>query len=143
MTVIDTVGLFDTHIKGQDPIFSEIETYLNNYTKSLNLILFVSKKGRFTAEKEMFDFFRSKFKTDISPISALAITSCVTKTRCKRDLGTPAIWGPRPKNASDVGTPFDPISLAVQGSCQRRGDPLMRARWTMTAIDESGLDDDR
>ena len=63
--------------------------------------------------------------------------------RCKRDLGTPAIWGPRPKSASDVRTPLDPISLAVQGSRQRRGDPLMRAGWTMTAIDESGLDDDR
>ena len=62
---------------------------------------------------------------------------------CKRDLGTPAIWGPRPKNASDVRTPLDPISLAVQGSRQRRGDPLMRAGWTMTAIDESGLDNDR
>ena len=62
--------------------------------------------------------------------------------RCKRDLGTPAIWGPRPKNASDVRTPLDPISLAVQGSRQRRGDPLMRAGWTMTAIDESVLDDD-
>ena len=50
---------------------------------------------------------------------------------CKRDLGTPAIWGPRPKNASDVRTPTGPISLAVQGSRQRLGTPV-----PLTAIDD-------
>ena len=73
---------------------------------------------------------------NLFPCRVTIITKFVTG---KRDLGTPVIWGPRPKNASDVRTPFDP----VQGFRQRRGDPLMRAGWTMTAIDESGLDDDR
>ena len=46
--------------------------------------------------------------------------------QCKRDLGTPAIWGPRPKNASDVRTPpTGPISLAEQWSCQRLGVPIL------------------
>ena len=44
-------------------------------------------------------------------------------SRCKRDLRPPAIWGPRHKNAGDVRIPLGPISLAVQGSRQRRGDP--------------------
>ena len=77
VTVIDTVGLFDTRISGQDPIFEKIETYLTDCIEGVNLILFVFKKGRFTAEeKEVFEYVRKKFTMEISPISALAVTNC-------------------------------------------------------------------
>ena len=56
MTVIDTVGLFDTEIKGQDPIFDKIEAYLKDYVNGINVILFVFKKGRLTAEERRFFF---------------------------------------------------------------------------------------
>ena len=81
MTVIDTVGLFDTEIKGQDPIFDKIEAYLKDYVDGINLILFVFKKGRLTAEEqEVFSFIRGRFDEEISPISALAVTACENDT---------------------------------------------------------------
>ena len=81
MTVIDTVGLFDTEIKGQDPIFDKIEAYLKDYVDGINVILFVFKKGRLTAEEqEVFSFIRGRFDQEISPISALAVTGCENDT---------------------------------------------------------------
>ena len=81
VTVIDTVGLFDTSIAGQDPIFDKIEAYFKDYIEGINLIIFVFKKGRFTAEEqEVFSFIRNKFDTEISPISALAVTGCENDT---------------------------------------------------------------
>ena len=77
ITVIDTVGLFDTEIEGQDPIFDKIETYFKDYIDGINVVLFVFKKGRLTAEEQqVFSFIRERFVTEISPISALAVTGC-------------------------------------------------------------------
>lgn len=77
VTVIDTVGLFDTKLKGQDPIFKKIEEFFKKHIAAINLIIFVFKKGRFTQEeKEVFSFIRRKVHKEISPISALAITGC-------------------------------------------------------------------
>ena len=59
----------------------------------------------------------------VSRVTVPASNKFTLEYRCKRDLGPFAIWGPRPKNAGDVRIPLDPISLAVQGSRQRRGDP--------------------
>ena len=75
--VIDTVGLFDTHIEGKDEIFDKIEEYFKDRIEGINLILFIFKKGRFTKEEQdVFSFVRERFKAEISPISALAITCC-------------------------------------------------------------------
>ena len=77
VTVIDTVGLFDTRAEGNDIIFEKIEDYLKNYVEGINLILFVFKKNRLTKEEQdVFSFIRSKFSREISPISALAVTAC-------------------------------------------------------------------
>ena len=77
VTVIDTVGLFDTNAEGNDTIFEKIEEYLKNYVEGINLILFVFKKNRLTQEEQdVFSFIRSKFSREISPISALAVTGC-------------------------------------------------------------------
>ena len=81
ITVIDTVGLFDTEIKGQDPIFDKIEEYFKDYIEGINIVLFVFKKGRLTAEEqEVFSFIRGRFDQEISPISALAVTGCENDT---------------------------------------------------------------
>ena len=62
ITVIDTVGLFDTEIKEKDPIFNMIEEYLKDRIQGINLILFVFKRGRLTEdEKEVFSFIKSRF----------------------------------------------------------------------------------
>ena len=77
VTVIDTVGLFDTDVEGNDIIFEKIEDYLKNYVEGINLILFVFKKNRLTKEeRDVFSFIRSKFNKEISPISALVVTAC-------------------------------------------------------------------
>lgn len=77
VTVIDTVGLFDTEAEGNDIIFKKIEEYFKQHIDGINLILFVFKKNRFTKEeREVFSFIRNKFDQEISPISALAVTAC-------------------------------------------------------------------
>ena len=77
MTVIDTVGLFDTNAVGNDDVLEKIEECFKNHTSGINLILFVFKKGRFTQEeREVFSFIRNKFGEEICPISALAVTGC-------------------------------------------------------------------
>ena len=75
VTVIDTVGLFDTKAEGNDIIFDKMEEYFRDYIDGINLVLFVFKKGRFTTEEEeVFSFLRKKFDKEISPLSALAVT---------------------------------------------------------------------
>ena len=77
MTVIDTVGLFDTKAEGNDIIFEKMEEYFKDHIDGINLILFVFKKHRFTKEEQdVFTFIRSRFDKEISPISALAVTGC-------------------------------------------------------------------
>ena len=77
MTVIDTVGLFDTEAVGNDEVLEKIEEYFKNNIIGVNLILFVLKKNRFTEEEKMvFSFIGSKLVKEICPISALVITGC-------------------------------------------------------------------
>ena len=87
VTVIDTVGLFDTAIKGsQDPIFDKIEKYLDDYIHHINIILFVFRQGRMTAEEhEVFTFIQDRLVEEISPISALAVTGCENFKTERRD----------------------------------------------------------
>ena len=86
LTVIDTVGLFDTEAAGNDDILEKIEEYFRNHIIGVNLILFVLKKGRFTQEEsKVFSFIRSKFVNEICPISALAITGCEADTAETRE----------------------------------------------------------
>ena len=81
MTVIDTVGFFDTNAVGNDDVLEKIEEYFRNHIIGINLILFVFKKGRFTQEeRDVFSFIRSKFVEEICPISALAVTGCEQDT---------------------------------------------------------------
>ena len=87
VTVIDTVGLFDTVIKRQDTIFDQIEEYLKDQFTGVNVILFVFRHGRMTPEeKAVFSFIGSRLVKEISPISALAITGCENKTFEARNL---------------------------------------------------------
>ncbi len=80
VTIIDTrdFGLFDIDLLcGQYPILNEIEECFKTGINGINVILFVIKKGRFTAEEEaVFSWIRNRFKKEISPISALAVTGC-------------------------------------------------------------------
>ena len=85
VTVVDTVGFFDTKIHGQNLIFYKLAEYTRENKLRIDLILFVFKKGRLTyEEKHMFPFLMAKFQEnhvvgfpkDISPISALVITGC-------------------------------------------------------------------
>ena len=85
VTVVDTIGLFDTAIEGNDIIFDRIVQYISENKLRIDLILFVRKKCRFTEEeKDIFSFVMAKFREehiagcpkDISPISALVVTGC-------------------------------------------------------------------
>ena len=77
VTVIDTVGLFDTKALGHDDLFDKIEEYFNNHIKGVNIILFVFRQGRMTEEEiKVFSFVESRLTKEFSPISALAITGC-------------------------------------------------------------------
>ena len=84
VTVVDTIGLFGIQFGRQD-IFDKFVQYIREYILRIDLILFVFKKWRFTAEeKDVFSFITAKFREnhiarcpkDISPISALVITGC-------------------------------------------------------------------
>ena len=85
VTVVDTVGFFDTEIDGQNLIFNKFVQYISENKLRIDLILFVFKYGRLSVEdRHMFTFLPAKFREkhvagfpkDISPISALAITLC-------------------------------------------------------------------
>ena len=77
VTVIDTVGLFDTKALGHDVLFDKIEKYFKNHIKGVNVILFVFRQGRMTEEeRKVFSFIESRLTKEFSPISALAITGC-------------------------------------------------------------------
>lgn len=88
ITVIDTIGLFDTGLEGQDIIFDKIEEYFDKYIRGVNIILFVFKQGRMTAEeKEVFTFLDTRLKKEMSPISALVVTGCENKNdKARSDL---------------------------------------------------------
>ena len=90
VTVIDTVGLFDTMSEvGGRPnpaILDEIEAYLKDRFTGVNILLFVLRKGPLTAEERgVFSFIKGRFAKAISPISALAITNCENLIPAARD----------------------------------------------------------
>ena len=90
ITVIDTVGLFDTNSgfggRRNPAILDEIEAYLKDRFTGVNILLFVFRKGPLTPEeKSVFSFVEEKFVKEISPISALVITNCENLTPNARD----------------------------------------------------------
>ena len=97
VTVVDTLGVFDTKFgdRPNDIIFEKIEEYIEETKLRIDLILFVFKRNRFTAEeKEVFSFFMTKFRKkrgipgcpkEISSISALVITACEELTTTERE----------------------------------------------------------
>ena len=75
ITVFDTRGLFDTSMSNR---MKEIPEYVAKYSpEGINLLLFVLKKGRYTfEEKQSFEYCTSKWKDQVSFVSALVITHC-------------------------------------------------------------------
>ena len=75
--VVDTVGLFDQRLQNKDTI-AEIKKYFRHiFHGGINLVLFVFRKGRFTAEEQdCLETIISIFRRDISPIAALVVTDC-------------------------------------------------------------------
>ena len=75
--VIDTVGVFDTKQKNDD-VMTKIKTFFQNDSpEGINLVLFVFRKGRLTAEeKRTFDYIMGNFNNQISDFSALVLTHC-------------------------------------------------------------------
>ena len=92
VTVVDTHGSFDTTAK---ETFEECDAYIEETKLRIDLILFVIRKGRFTAaERELFSFIMAKFPKnrgipgypqDILSISALVITECELDDTTKRE----------------------------------------------------------
>ena len=96
VTVVDTVGFFDTYIaiEGDNIIFDRIVQYISENKLRIDLILFVYRRGRFTREeKEVFSFITKKFREkhipgcpkDISPISAVVVTGCEYMSTTERE----------------------------------------------------------
>ena len=75
--VIDTVGLFDP-TKSNIDLMTKIKTFFQSDSpKGVNLVLFVSRKGRFTIEeRHTFDYIIHNFSNEISEFSALIFTCC-------------------------------------------------------------------
>ena len=86
LTVVDTPGLNPTMYTESDLIFDKIVQYIRETKLRIDLVFFVFKKNRFTAEeKYLFSFFMEKFRSapaivgcpkDISYIFALVVTAC-------------------------------------------------------------------
>lgn len=76
-TVVDTVGLFDTQ-KSNDDVMKQTKTFFQNDSPNgIHLVLFVSRKGRFTnEERKTFDYIIENFGEEISEFSALILTCC-------------------------------------------------------------------
>ena len=75
--VIDTLGFFDTKLKNGDVITKIKAFFQNECPEGVNLVLFVFRKGRFTAEeRRTFDYIIKNFSNQISDFSALVLTFC-------------------------------------------------------------------
>ena len=96
VTVVDTPGLISTfRDRNDDLIFDKIVQCIRETKLRIDLILFVLKKGRVTAEeKYAFSFFMEKFRSapaivgcpkDISYISALVVTGCEIDDATRRE----------------------------------------------------------
>ena len=87
LKVIDTVGLFDTgSTKTNKQIVRDLRDYfIKNIENGVNLVLFVMKKDRFTAEEEeVFSFLMKHFSREIGELSALLITHCDSNKESER-----------------------------------------------------------
>lgn len=86
VTVVDTVGLFDTKLCGNDLIFDKIVKHIRRTNLRIDLILFVMKLGRFTLEeKEVFSFIVARLRSAFAFVSALVVTGCETLTTTERE----------------------------------------------------------
>ena len=84
LTVIDTIGLFDTGKLTNVQIMRNTKETIKKHVQGLHLIVFVVKEGRFTDdEKKTFDIIHKDFSQDIDPISAMVITGCDGKDKKK------------------------------------------------------------
>lgn len=84
LTVIDTIGLFDTGKLTNFQIMKNTKETIKEHVDGLHLIVFVVKEGRFTDdEKKTFDIIHKDFSQDIDPISAMVITGCEGKEKEK------------------------------------------------------------
>ncbi|XP_067035473.1 GTPase IMAP family member 4-like [Acropora muricata] len=79
--IIDTLGVFDTKHKN-DYVMTKIKTFFQKDSpEGINLVLFVFRKGRFTAEeRRTFDYIIGNFSDQISDFSALVLTCCEGQT---------------------------------------------------------------
>ena len=85
--MVDTVGLFDTGKKITNEVIVEnLKTYLTQKCPDgFNLVLFVFRKGRYTAEeRETFDIIIKEFRKEVSEFSALVITHCAMGKKGRR-----------------------------------------------------------
>ena len=86
VTVVDTVGLFDTSVYGNDLIFDKIVQHIRQTNLRIDLILFVMKLGRFTLEeKEVFSFIMARLRSAFAFVSALVVTGCENLTTTARE----------------------------------------------------------
>ena len=87
LTLIDTVGLFDTHQRGNKSIIEDVKSSITTCAPDgLNLVLFVIKQSRFTAEEaETFQFIIDNLRGKIQGLSAMIITCCENKNKKSRD----------------------------------------------------------
>lgn len=75
--VIDTVGILGTTSEDDTEIV-KVKKFIQNFSpESINLVLFVLRKGRFTDEdRRAFEYFIKHFSDEISNFSALVFTFC-------------------------------------------------------------------
>ena len=87
LTVVDTKGLYAGREFPNKAAVKEMKLYINKHiTEGISLVLFVCKKGRFTAEdRATFNFIISRFDKYIKDISALVITHCEDETAEDRE----------------------------------------------------------
>ena len=84
LTLIDTIGLFDTGSISNKKVLQNTKDYIKKFVDCLHLIIFVVKEGRVTGEeKETFQLIHRNFATDVDPISVMVITNCEGKDKSK------------------------------------------------------------
>ena len=76
--MFNIVGLFDTNLMSNLKIMKETHTYVAECSpEEINLLIFVFKKGRYTPEeKQLYELYISRWKHEVSSVSALVIMDC-------------------------------------------------------------------
>lgn len=78
--IFDSIGLEE---ESRRKATKEIQQYVSNNKRPINLVLFVFKKGRYTeAEKATFEHITSQLGPHVTSISALIVTHC----ECDNDV---------------------------------------------------------